>query len=405
MTEPTESLILVLNCGSSSIKFALFAADVHPLARTPLWNGKVQGIGGPAPDFGETGVAPHRVELDAGHPHSAALQVIRERIRTRLNGRRVVAVAHRVVHGGTKYSAPTRVDAQTLADLRSYVPLAPLHQPFALEAMDILLREHPDIVQVACFDTAFHRTLPKVEQLLPLPHAAWARGLRRYGFHGLSYEYMAAALPERHGDLASGRVIVAHLGSGASLCAMRGLHSVATTMGFSALDGLMMGTRTGALDPGAVIYLMEIEKLSLEQVAHILYHESGLLGVSGISAEPRVLLQKETGNDEDAARARDALSLYVRRIVREIGALVAVLGGLDLLVFTAGVGEHSPEIRRRVCESLGFLPLRLDAPANLANAPVISAADSEVIVGVEPTNEEWVAARAALTLCRTGVEA
>ena len=229
--------------------------------------------------------------------------------------------------------------------------------------------------------------------------------MRRYGFHGLSYEYMAAALPERHGDLASGRVIVAHLGSGASLCAMRGLHSVATTMGFSALDGLMMGTRTGALDPGAVIYLMEIEKLSLEQVAHILYHESGLLGVSGISAEPRVLLQKETGNDEDAARARDALSLYVRRIVREIGALVAVLGGLDLLVFTAGVGEHSPEIRRRVCESLGFLPLRLDPPANLANAPVISAADSEVIVGVEPTNEEWVAARAALTLCRTGVEA
>lgn len=398
ITQAFGDLLLVLNCGSSSIKFAVFDAATSPPPQRPLWNGKVQGIGGPVPDFGETGVAPHRIVLQAEHPYSAALEFIRKSIEARLNGQRIVAVAHRVVHGGSKYFAPIRVNAQVLEDLRSYVPLAPLHQPFALEAISILLKERPDIVQVACFDTAFHHTLPKVEQQLPLPHAAWDRGLRRYGFHGLSYAYMATALTARYGEQAQGRVIVAHLGSGASLCAMRGLESVATTMGFSALDGLMMGTRTGALDPGAVIYLMEIEKLSLEQVGHILYHESGLLGVSGISSEPRVLLPLEHGSSEEAARARDALALYVRRIVREIGALVAVLGGLDLLVFTAGVGEHSSEIRRRVCDALSFLSLQLNAQANEADAPVISADNSAVIVGVEPTNEEWVAAREALII-------
>ncbi|WP_447916958.1 acetate/propionate family kinase [Delftia acidovorans] len=394
-----RELVVVLNCGSSSIKFAVFDGAQRPLPRKPLWNGKVQGIGGPAPDFGESGVPPFAIALDAAHPYRAALQLIREHITARLaqlDGARVAAVAHRVVHGGSRYFEPVRVDAGVLADLKAFIPLAPLHQPFALEAMDILLRERPELVQVACFDTAFHHTLPKVEQLLPLPHAAWERGLRRYGFHGLSYEYMATALPERHGDLARGRTLVAHLGSGASLCAMQGLQSVATTMGFSALDGLMMGTRTGALDPGAVIYLMEIEKLSLQEVGRILYHESGLLGVSGTSSEPRVLLPLESGIDAQAERARDALALYVRRIVREIGALVAVLGGLDLLVFTAGVGEHSAEMRRRVCEGLGFLGLRLGAEANARDAAVISATASAVTVGVEPTNEEWVAARHAL---------
>lgn len=392
MTAPTSDLILVLNCGSSSIKFAVFEAGTGPPARTPAWNGKVQGIGGPTPDFGETGVAPFAVALDTDNPHRAALQVIRERVVARLDGRRIVTVAHRVVHGGAKYAEPVQVDAAVLADLASYVPLAPLHQPFALEAMEILLRERPDIPQVACFDTAFHHTLEKVERQLPLPHAAWDRGLRRYGFHGLSYAYMAVALPERHGARARGRTIVAHLGSGASLCGMRGLQSVATTMGFSALDGLMMGTRTGALDPGALLYLMEIEKLSLEQVAHLLYHQSGLLGVSGISSEPRVLLPLEAGDDVDAERAHDALALYVRRIVREIGALVAVLGGLDLLVFTAGVGEHNPEIRARICAGLAFLGVELDGAANAADAPTISAPTSAVTVGVEPTNEEWIAA-------------
>ena len=388
-----QNLVLVLNCGSSSIKFAVFPVHADPLPRNPLWNGKVQGIGGPTPDFGETGAEPFPVELDAEHPHTAALQLIQERVSKRLDGRRVTAVAHRVVHGGNRYSAPTLVTLQMLNDLRSYIPLAPLHQPFPLKAMGLLLKQRPDIVQVASFDTTFHHTLPKVEQILPLPYSAWERGLRRYGFHGLSYDYMSHVLPERHGDLGRGRTIVAHLGSGASLCAMKNLQSVATTMGFSALDGLMMGTRTGSLDPGALLYLMEIEKLSLEEVGRTLYNQSGLLGVSGISAEPRVVVKHEDDPGEAGERARIALELYVRRIVREIGALTAVLGGLDLLAFTAGVGEHNAFVRERVCRDLAYLGLKLDADANAVDAPIISDADSRVRVVVEPTNEEWIAAR------------
>ena len=395
-------LVLVLNCGSSSIKFALFDRGRDPLPRTPAWNGKVQGIGGPSPTYGETGIEPTPLALDAEHPYRCALQRIREGVLARLDGRALAAVAHRVVHGGSKYFAPMRIDAGVLADLEGYIPLAPLHQPFALEAIAILLRERPDLPQVACFDTGFHHTLPDVEKLLPLPFEVWRRGVRRYGFHGLSYEYLATALPERFGELARGRTVVAHLGSGASLCAMQDLRSVATTMGFSALDGLMMGTRTGSLDPGALLYLMEIEQLSLEEVARMLYHRSGLLGVSGLSPEPRVVVRHEGDPGEAGERARLALALYVRRIVREVGALAAVLGGLDLLVFTAGVGEHNAFVRERVCRDLAFLGVALDEAANAADAPVISSADSRVAVGVEPTNEEWVAARDALRVCRGG---
>ena len=385
-----SDLVLVLNCGSSSIKFALFDTSTQPLPRAPLWNGKVDGITGAAPTFGETGVAPGPVALDAAHPYRAALEHIRARVLARLalGGHRIAAVAHRVVHGGAKYFDPVRVDAQVLDDLRGLIPLAPLHQPFALEAIAALLETAPGLAQVACFDTAFHHTLPDVEKMLPLSWDAWERGLRRYGFHGLSYEFMSITLPERHGDAARGRTIVAHLGSGASLCAMQGLQSVATTMGFSALDGLMMGTRCGALDPGAVLYLMEIEKLSLEEVGHLLYHGSGLLGLSGVSSDPRVLLAQEAGN----ARIAAALALYVRRIVREIGALVAVLGGLDMLVFTAGIGEHNAAIRERVCAGLAYLGLALDSEANAQNADRISSAASRIPVQVERTNEEWVAA-------------
>ena len=389
-------LAVVLNCGSSSIKFAVYDSGIDPLPRRALWNGKVQGIGGPTPDFGESGVEPFAIELDAGTPYRSALALIRDRILERLAGRRVGVVAHRVVHGGSKYFEPVSVDAGVLEDLRGYIPLAPLHQPFALEAVGILLREYPKLPQVACFDTGFHHTIPKVEQILPLPYDAWERGVRRYGFHGLSYAYMATALPERHGDAARGRTVVAHLGSGASLCAMQGLESVATTMGFSALDGLMMGTRTGALDPGAVLYLMEIEKLSLEDVGQVLYHRSGLLGVSGISSEPRVIVKHEDDEGDTGERARIALALYVRRIVREIGAMAAVLGGLDMLAFTAGVGEHNAFIRERVCRDLAFLGVDLDGAANEAHAATISAPGSRVLVAVEPTNEEWIAARQAL---------
>jgi len=387
--------IVVLNCGSSSIKFAMFDATLRPLPRVPMWSGKVEGIGTDHPTATEAGTPTQALALDSAQPYHAALMHIRRRVEHRLDGRRLMAVAHRVVHGGSKYFAPVRVNADVLSDLRSYIPLAPLHQPFALEAIEALLSDLPDVPQVACFDTAFHRTLPQVETMLPLPYTAWERGLRRYGFHGLSYEYMSIALLERHGDIALGRTIVAHLGSGASLCAMHGLKSAATTMGFSALDGLMMGTRCGALDPGAVLYMMETEHLSPTQVGHVLYHESGLLGVSGLSSDPRDLIAHEADNP----RAQAALALYVRRIVREIGALVAVLGGLDFLVFTAGIGEHNAVLRERIVGGLGFLAANLDDEANQAHAAVISSSASRIRVAVEPTNEEWVAARHAVKLC------
>ena len=363
----SSETILVLNCGSSSIKFALFDALVRPLPRDPLWSGKVEGTG------------------------QDALRAVRACVEQRTDGRLPAAIAHRVVHGGTR-SAPVRIDRNVLADLRSYIPLAPLHQPYALQAIEALLAQAPQVPQIACFDTAFHRTLPPVEQMFPLPHELWERGVRRYGFHGLSYEYMAAALPERHGAVAHGRTIVAHLGSGASLCAMHGLRSVATTMGFSALDGLMMGTRCGSVDAGVLLHLMEVEKLSLKQLTQLLYRESGLLGVSGVSSSPQELLAVERTN----RRAHAALQLYVRRIVREIGSLAAVLGGLDMLVFTAGVGEHSAPMRERICSALEWLGIEIDDEANDVNASSISTARSRVRVAVEPTNEEWVAARHAL---------
>ena len=401
MNTALNTCILVLNCGSSSIKFALFDASRQPLPRSPIWGGKIEGIGGPQATHTETGQPPVGLSLDPANPYHAALEHIERRVLAQPGARHLAAVAHRVVHGGAKYFEPVAVNTQVLADLREYIPLAPLHQPFALEAIEALLERQPHLLQVACFDTAFHHTLPQVEQMLPLPYAAWERGLRRYGFHGLSYAYQALVLPERHGDVARGRTVVAHLGSGASLCAMNDLKSVATTMGFSDLDGLMMGTRCGALDPGAVIYLMEIEKLSLQQVAHVLYHESGLLGVSCLSSDPRVLLAHEASDE----RARAALDLYVRRIVREIGALVAVQGGLDLLAFTAGIGEHNAEIRSRICRQLGFLGLRLDEAANQRHEACISAPNSTVRVAVEPANEEWVAARAAALLVGVAVDA
>ncbi|MCT7326778.1 acetate/propionate family kinase [Ralstonia mojiangensis] len=387
--------IVVLNCGSSSIKFAMFDATLRPLPRVPMWSGKVEGIGTDHPTATEAGTPTQALALDSAQPYHAALMHIRQRVEHRLDGRRLMAVAHRVVHGGSKYFAPVRVNADVLSDLRSYIPLAPLHQPFALEAIEALLSDLPDVPQIACFDTAFHRTLPQVEAMLPLPYTAWEHGLRRYGFHGLSYEYMSIALQERHGDIALGRTIVAHLGSGASLCAMQGLKSVATTMGFSALEGLMMGTRCGSLDPGAVLYMMETEHLSPTQVGHVLYHESGLLGVSGLSSDPRDIIAHEADNP----RAQAALALYVRRIVREIGALVAVLGGLDFLVFTAGIGEHNAVLRERIVGGLGYLGANLDDEANQAHAAVISSSSSRIRVAVEPTNEEWVAARHAVKLC------
>ena len=394
--DAVREAILVLNCGSSSIKFAVFDSNALPLTRTPLWAGKVDGIGTASSCLVEGDAAPAPLALNGEQPYHDALQAVRACVQRRAGGRLPAVVAHRVVHGGSKYTQPICIDRKVLAELKGLIPLAPLHQPYALQAIEVLLAELPEVPQVACFDTAFHRTLPQEEQMLPLPHAMWERGIRRYGFHGLSYEYMSMALAERHGIHAEGRTIVAHLGSGASLCAMKGLRSVATTMGFSALDGLMMGTRSGALDPGVLLHLMATEMLSVEQLTDLLYHESGLLGVSGFSSSPKALLDAEVVNP----RARAALALYVRRIVREIGALTAVLGGLDMLAFTGGVGEHSAIVRWRICAALEWLGVHIDRDVNSADASTISAPRSRVRVAVEPTNEEWIAATHASRLLR-----
>lgn len=385
-----SAMILVLNCGSSSIKCALFDAGRRPLPREPLWKAKVQGIGSTA-SYEESGLAPVPVAGGSATTFDSALQRILQGARQRLAGGLPALVVHRVVHGGERHFEAVRVDAAVLAELAACIPLAPLHQPQSLRAIEALLRTEPDLPQVACFDTGFHRHLPAVEQALPLPVALTRRGLRRYGFHGLSYAWLAQVLPERHGDAARGRVIAAHLGSGASLCAMQGLASRATTMGFSALDGLMMGTRSGAIDPGVLLHLLQVEGYTPEQLARLLYHEAGLLGVSGIAAEPHVLAQHEADPGEAGERARLALDLYVQRIVRETGALAAVLGGLDMLVFTAGVGEHCAFVRERVCARLEWLGVALDEAANQRHQSVISRAESGVIVAVEPANEEWIA--------------
>ncbi|AOJ35047.1 acetate/propionate family kinase [Burkholderia metallica] len=389
--------LLVVNAGSSSVKFAVFAYPPHgDPARRPLHEGEAVATGNSVSirfDAAPGGTLP----LRAGDPYRAVLAQIALWIRSQLPHIALGAIAHRVVHGGARYVDPVVVDDAVLDALRTLTPLAPLHQPHSLDAIDVLRDAFPDVPQVAVFDTAFHRTLPRAEQLLPLPHAWFDQGVRRYGFHGLSYEYLAVALDERFGARAHGRVIAAHLGSGASLCAMRDCRSIATTMGFSALDGLMMSTRCGALDPGVVLHLIEAGKLSTEAVGRMLYHESGLKGVSGASGDPRVLLACEAAGD---ALASDALTLFVHRIVREAGALVALLGGLDMLVFTAGIGEHSAVLRERICAALAWLGIEMDADANADHAQVVSSASSSVTVVVEPTNEAWIAARAATDVLR-----
>ncbi|KVG25844.1 acetate/propionate family kinase [Burkholderia diffusa] len=389
--------LLVVNAGSSSVKFSIFAYPPHgDPVRRPLHDGEAVAAGNGVSirfDADPDGSLP----LVAGDPYRAVLAQVAMWIRVQLPHIALGAIAHRVVHGGARYVEPVVVDDDVLRALRTLTPLAPLHQPHSLDAIDVLRDAFPDVPQIAVFDTAFHRTLPRVEQLLPLPHAWFDQGVRRYGFHGLSYEYLSVALAESFGARAHGRVIAAHLGSGASLCALRDCRSVATTMGFSALDGLMMSTRCGTLDPGVVLHLLEVGELSGDALGHMLYHESGLKGVSGASGDPRVLLACEAAGD---VPARDALALYVHRIVRETGALTALLGGLDMLVFTAGIGEHSAQLRERICASLGWLGIALDARANAAHAHVVSSASSAVTVVVEPTNEAWVAARAAVRVLR-----
>ena len=388
--------ILTLNAGSSSIKFALFALGTE-IPRQPELVGQIDGIGAAGQvahlkvkDAAGQVLDDSDLDLDAPGktPHQAALRLLVDWLHGHEAGWTIAGVGHRVVHGAQQFSQPVVLNATMVDALRGFIPLAPLHQPHNLAGIDALSAALPGVPQVACFDTAFHRSQPELAQLFALPRAITAEGVRRYGFHGLSYEYIAAALPGVVGtECARGRVIVAHLGNGASMCAMKDLKSQASTMGFTAVDGLMMGTRTGNLDPGVLLYLMEYRGMDAAALTRLLYKESGLLGVSGISQDMRILL------DSTAPEAREAVELFCYRIVREIGSLAAALGGLDALVFTGGIGERGAPVREVVCAGLGWLGVQLDAVANTENAALISAPDSQIAVCVIPTNEEWIIAR------------
>ncbi len=316
-----------------------------------------------------------------------ALDVLAEWLRAQFTKARIVGVGHRVVHGGTRYFLPTIITNEVMNDLQQLVPLAPLHQPYNLAAIEAVTNRLPEVPQVACFDTGFHRGHDPVTDLVPLPEDLRKHGIQRYGFHGLSYEYISSVLPQVAPEIKGGRVIVAHLGSGASLCAFRDGKSVDSTLGFTALDGLCMGTRPGALDPGVVLYLFQTLGLSASEVETILYKKSGLLAISGLSNDMRILI--EDGGDQ----ASLALEYFIYRASKEIGALTAVLKGIDALVFTAGIGENSPLIRQRICEASSWLGIDIDQDANNSNNLRISTPNSKVAVFVIPTNEELMIAR------------
>lgn len=380
---------LVLNAGSSSLKFCVYARpqanDWHLESR-----GQIEGIGAWPRIFARDADGRTLIDQTPSTPvddGAGALEALAVWLRSMYGGGRVLGVGHRVVHGGARYTGPVIVTGQVLAELHGLIPLAPLHQPHNLAAIEAVSERLPGTPQVACFDTSFHRTQSTLAELIALPDEICQAGVRRYGFHGLSYEYIATALPRMAADIARARVIVAHLGNGASLCALRDGKSVDSSLGFTALDGLCMGTRPGGVDPGVILYLFQNLKLSAPEVETILYKKSGLLAISGVSSDMRDLLASSE------AKARLAVDYFVYRAAKEIGALAAVLGGIDGLVFTAGIGENSAEIRRRICESSAWLGIKLDAEANARNALRISVAESRVSVWVIPTNEELMIAR------------
>ncbi|MFZ1243770.1 MAG: acetate/propionate family kinase [Azonexus sp.] len=386
--------ILTINAGSSSIKFALFPL-AHPISPDAEVSGQIDGIGTNATKLVAKDKSGQKIADQAivGEQvsHDQAFDALLKWFMSTHAGWQIVAVGHRVVHGGERYSQPTIVDETVLGHLISFIPLAPLHEPHNVAGIRALQALLPDVPQIACFDTAFHRSQPDVAQTFGLPRALTAEGIKRYGFHGLSYEFIARALPQ-HSHRANGRVVVAHLGNGASMAAMVNRKCVATTLGFSTIDGLLMGTRCGNLDPGVILHLMETKGLSVKDMTRMLYKESGLLGVSGISQDMRTLL------GSDKPEAHEAVDLFCYRIARELGSLVAAASGVDALVFTGGIGEHAAEVRRRVCIQSEWLGIRLDPEANARHDIVISAGNSSVDVLVIPTNEEWMMAHHAQTL-------
>ena len=380
---------LVLNAGSSSLKFC-----VYQRSATEAWRlaarGQIEGIG-TAPRFmakDESGTTIGEQALGpAVRDARTALDSLAAWLRGQYQGAPVLGVGHRVVHGGARFASPVRVTSDVLDHLRQLVPLAPLHQPHNLAAIDAVSERLPGVPQVACFDTAFHRGQPAVAELVPIPRELRRSGIQRYGFHGLSYEYIASVLPRFAHEIADGRVIVAHLGSGASLCALRQRKSIDSTFGFTALDGLCMGTRPGAVDPGVILYMFQTLGLSPKDVETILYKKSGLLGISGVSNDMRDLLAS------DDSEARLAVDYFVYRAAKEIGALAAAAGGIDALVFTAGIGERSAEVRRRICEATAWLGISHDEAANARHDLRITHPHSAVSAWVIPTNEELMIAR------------
>jgi acetate kinase len=384
-------VLIVLNAGSSSLKFQVF--DM-PDGEEPqlVWRGLYEGLGGDARFTVKDASGSILDESSWGQGeeigHEDSLMHLIAWLREHQEGRKLVAIGHRVVHGGAAYSGPVLVDETVLQTLEALVPLAPLHQPHNLEPIRIVRRRLPGMPQVACFDTAFHQTQSDIATLFALPREMRDRGVRRYGFHGLSYDYIASILKDYDPRLAEGRVIVAHLGNGASLCALRNGRSIATTMGFSALDGLPMGTRCGAVDAGVIFFMLREMKLSPEAAERMLYTKSGLLGVSGLSNDMRVLRTNAATNPD----AKRAIELFIYRITREIGSLVAALGGIDGLVFTAGIGENDAATRAEVVDGLAWAGLTLDESANGTAGPRISSGSGSS-VWVVPTNEELVIAR------------
>jgi len=387
MRRPHDA-ILVLNAGSSSIKLSVFAERAGELALEV--RGEVEALY-TAPRFVAQDPS-GRVVAEESWPgrklgHGGAIEYLRDFLKHQLANDRLVGVGHRVVHGGLEYTAPVRVEAETLKALERFIPLAPLHQPHNLSPISLLLERAPELPQVACFDTSFHRTNPAVAQRFALPAELHDAGVQRYGFHGLSYEYIASEFPRLDARAASAKTIVLHLGNGSSMCAMDAGRSMATTMGFTPADGLPMGTRCGAVDPGVILYLMDERKMDARAIERLLYSESGLLGVSGISSDMRTLLASADPS------ARLAIDVYVYRIRRELGSLAAALGGVDAIVFTAGIGENAAAIRERVCRDAAWLGIELDAAANARGGPRISAPGSRVSAWVVPTNEELMIAR------------
>lgn len=392
------SAVLTLNAGSSSIKFSLYELENGGgIAAEPVLSGQIDGIGVKAHIKAKDAKGKKLDDVDiplqgdAESQHHEALKFLISWLHDHEKDWRIVAVGHRVVHGGERYSRPMKLDDNIIEHLTRLIPLAPLHQPHNLDGVDALRTLMPEVPQVACFDTAFHRTQAPVAQAFALPRWITGEGVKRYGFHGLSYEYIARVLPN-HSPRANGRVVVAHLGNGASMCGMVDRKSQVSTMGFTAVEGLMMGTRTGALDPGVMLYLMENKGMDAKALTKLLYKESGLLGVSGISPDMRTLLAS------DKPEAKEAVDLFCYRVVRELGSLAAAIGGIDALVFTGGIGEHAAEVRRRVCLQAGWLGISIDESANALHANRISEPRSTVDVLVIPTNEEWMIARHTATL-------